>query len=176
MAAGAPHAAEVFAEPLTPAAFAPFGDVIAAGRGAGRDTNLGTAVRFDWTTVLENTRPQAQANLAVFRSTAQALPFRLTLLERHPCSSQVFLPMVCTRFLICVAPDRPDGGPDPRGLRAFVCGPGEGIAFRRGVWHHPILALDGPAEFGMLAWEDGSPRDCEERPLAPPVVVREPRA
>jgi ureidoglycolate lyase len=40
-----------------------------------------------------------------------------------------------------------------------------------GVWHHPILALDGPADFVMLAWEDGSALDCVEHPLAEPVRV-----
>ncbi len=81
--------------------------------------------------------------------------------------------MLCARFLICVAPDDARRRPEVGGLRAFVCGVGEGIALRRGVWHHPILALDGPAEFGMLAWEDGSSADCEEQPLATPIVVRD---
>ena len=30
----------------------------------------------------------------------------------------------------------------------------------RRVWHHPIVALDGPAEFLMLMWEQGDARDC----------------
>jgi ureidoglycolate lyase len=163
----------VVAEPLTPERFAPFGDVVSAGRGAGRDTNLGTAVRFDWTSALESTRPAARANLAVFRSAPQTLPFTYTLLERHPHSTQAFLPMACARFLIGVAPARADGAPDPGGLIAFVGGPGQGFNLRRGVWHHPILALDAPAEFAMLAWEDGSAEDCVEHPLAAPVRVVE---
>jgi ureidoglycolate lyase len=45
------------------------------------------------------------------------------------------------------------------------------VNYRAGVWHHPIIALDGPADFVMLAWEDGTPRDCEERPLSAPLLV-----
>ena len=157
--------------PLTPEAFAPFGDVVSAGLRAGASANQGTAVRFDGAAQLETTRPAARPNLAVFRSIAKTLPFELRLLEKHPCSTQAFLPMLCARFLVCVAPPMPDGSPDVARLVAFLCGPGQGINYQRGVWHHPILALDAPAEFAMLAWEDGGPLDCVEWPLPAPVRI-----
>jgi ureidoglycolate lyase len=162
---------EVQSVPLTPEAFAPFGQVVCAGLSEGKSANQGTAVRCDWSAALESTRPGARPNLAVFRSLAKSLPFEMTLLEKHPCSTQAFLPMACTRFLVCVAPALPGGDPDLDRLLAFLCGPGQGINYRRDVWHHPILALDGPAEFAMLAWEDGSAQDCVEHPLAEPILV-----
>lgn len=163
--------ARVRAEPLAEEAFAPFGDVVWAGKGEGGSANQGTAVRWDRCARLESSRPGATPNLAVFRAAAQPLPLAVRLLERHPCSSQAFLPLVCARFLVVVAPAGADGGPDLARLRAFVCGPGQGINYHRGVWHHPIVALDRPAELAMLAWEDGGPGDCEERPLDQPVWV-----
>ncbi|MDX2010668.1 MAG: ureidoglycolate lyase [Myxococcaceae bacterium] len=163
----------VRAEPLSVEAFQPFGDVVSAGLRAGQAANQGTATRFDWCTELVNARPTARANVSVFRSVAKALPFELRLLERHPCSTQAFLPMVCQRFLVCVAPTAPDGGPALDGLRAFLCGPGQGINYRVGTWHHPIIALEGAADFVMLAFEDGSPQDCVVHPLAASVRVVE---
>lgn len=160
------------AEPLTAAAFAPFGQVVCAGGpAAGKAANQGTAVRFDWAAALENTRPEARPNLAVFRSLPPPLPLSLRLLERHPCSSQAFLPLVCSRFLVCVAPSAADGSPDLAGLRVFVAAPGQGINYRLGVWHHPIVALDAPAEFAMLAWEDGGCDDCVEHWFPAPISV-----
>ncbi len=159
----------VVAEPLTIEAFAPFGDVVSAGLKEGSAANQGTAVRFDHCAQLVNSRPGAAPNLAVFRSAPQALPFTVRLLERHPHSSQAFLPMRCARFLIVVAPG--DELPDVEGLRAFVCGAGQGINYHAGVWHHPIVALDAPAEFAMLAWEDGTAEDCDEQELAEVVLV-----
>jgi ureidoglycolate lyase len=165
----------VVAAALGPVAFAPFGQVIAAGDGVGRSVNLGTADRLDHAARFESTRPEARLNLAVFRAAPQVLPFMVTLLERHPCSTQTFVPLRASRWLVCVAPARPDGAPDPAGLRAFVARGGQGIHFHRGVWHHPIVAFDEPADLVMLAWEDGSPQDCVEFPLAEPVdVVAEP--
>jgi ureidoglycolate lyase len=158
-------------EPLTPAAFAPFGEVLAPGPGGGRDANLGTASRHDRVAALESTRAGAKPNLAIYRSRPQELPLRVTLLERHPHSTQVFAALHAARWLVIVAPDAPDGGPDPLGLRAFVAGPGDAFNYRRGLWHHPIIVLDEPAELLMLAWEDGGAADCEERPLAHPVLV-----
>ena len=157
--------------PLTPEAFAPFGRVVSAGLQPGSSANQGTAVRFDFCTDLTTTRPEAEPNLAVFRSVARALPFDVVLLERHPCSTQVFIPMIVSRYLVCVAPTLPDGGPDVAGLRAFVCQPGQGVAYAPGTWHHPMVALDAPGEFAMLAWEDGGALDCEVRQLGLTVRV-----
>lgn len=161
----------VVIQPLDPVAFAPYGDVISARSRSGKAANQGTAVRFDWAAHLESTRLGARPNLAVFRSTPKALPFRVRLLERHPCSTQAFLPMVCASFLVCVAPSAPDGSPDAARLLAFWCGPGQGVNYHRGVWHHPIVALEEEAEFAMLAWEDGGADDCVEHWLAEPVEV-----
>jgi ureidoglycolate lyase len=162
---------QVVAQPLTVQGFSPYGQVVSAGLGAGTAANQGTAVRFDRAAHLHSTRPAAHANLAVFRSVAKTLPFEVRLLERHPCSTQAFLPMTCERFLVCVAPTLADGSPDIANLQAFLCGPGQGINYAADVWHHPIIAIDGPAEFAMLAWEDGSALDCVELPLAEPVQV-----
>ena len=159
-------------EPLTAAGFAPFGEVISAGLQPGVSANQGTAVRVDWSAQLRSTRAGARPNLAVFRSTPQPLPLALCLLERHPHSTQTFLPMVVTRYLVCVAPTRPDGSPELASLRAFVCGPGQGVNYQAGCWHHPIVALDAVAEFAVLIWEDGSAGDCEEQALPQPILVR----
>jgi ureidoglycolate lyase len=159
------------AQPLTREAFAPFGDVISVELAGGSSANQGTATRYDRIAQLASTRPEAQPNLAVFRSVAKVLPFEVRLVERHPCSTQMFMPLACRRFLIVVCPSDARGEPELSQLRAFVCGPGQGVNYRAGVWHHPIIALEGPADFLMLAWEDGTARDCEERPLSSPLLV-----
>lgn len=158
-------------QPLTAQAFAPFGEVVSAGLKAGSNANQGTAVRFDWCADLVNQRPDAKPNLAVFRSTPVAMPFELKLLERHPKNTQAFLPMITSGFLIVVAPNNSDGLPDATKLLVFYCRAGQGINYKPGVWHHPIIALENPSEFAMLAWEDGSALDCEENYLSQSVFI-----
>ena len=151
----------IASRPLTREAYAAYGDVIAAGReGEGSAANQGTARRFDRLAHLENLRPGAAANVCVFRSTPWTeRPVSIRLLERHPASTQAFVPMNATRFLVVVA----TGGarPDPSTLAAFVATGVQGITYRPGVWHHPLIALDQVTDFACVVWEDGSAGDCE---------------
>ncbi len=155
------------AEPLSPEAFAPFGAVISADRSdvAGRPANQGTAARQDFLTAITDLRPgRARLNVAAFRCAPRGpSPLRLALLEKHPMSTQVFIPMNAARYVVVVAPgiDRPDLS----AARAFVAGPTQGVSYAPGVWHHPMIALDNPTDFTCLVWEDGSADDCVESPF-----------
>lgn len=151
-------------EPVTREAFAPFGQLIEAA-GACSLANQGTAARFDFAARLANLRPDARPNVAVFRAQPRALPLAIRLLERHPGSSQMFVPMTAPRYAVLVAAAGPDGAPDLATLRAFACASNQAINYDAGTWHHPMIALDAPSDFVMLAWEDGTPGDCVEHPL-----------
>lgn len=160
----------VIAAPMTAEAFAPFGELVACGD-QGASANGGTAQRFDWTAKLSSARPDARANMVTVRCVPVALPLELKLLERHPHSSQTFIPMICSRYLVCVAPTNADGTPQLSGLKAFICTPGQAINYHAGTWHHPLVVLDAPAQFAMLVWEDGGMEDCVVYPLPQPEIV-----
>lgn len=158
----------IVARPLTPDAYAPYGEVIAASpRGEpGKPANQGTARRYDRVASIENLRPSgATLNVSVFRcAPRQASPLRVELLEKHPGSTQVFIPMNARRYLVVVA--RGDARPDLSTLAAFVASGAQGISYFPGVWHHPMIALDGSIDFTCLVWEDGSEGDCVEVSLS----------
>ena len=146
-------------EPLTRAAFAPFGDVIAPD-GGGAPINDGTCVRFNDLARVE-TDPAGAAGLSVFRAAPRRLPLRIEALERHPLGSQAFVPLGRRGFIAVVAPQKADaGGPDLRALRAFQAAPGQGVNFHRGVWHHPLIALDETCDF-LVADRIGPGENCE---------------
>jgi ureidoglycolate lyase len=166
-----PRSITLSPEPLTAEAFAPFGDVVEARAARTREANQGTARRHDHLARFESARPKVEANLAIFESRALSLPLPLRLFERHAHSSQLFLPMVAARYLVVVAPHAADGGPDFDNARAFLAGPAQGVNYRAGVWHHPIVALESDATFAMLAWEDGGAEDAEERALPRAMIV-----
>jgi ureidoglycolate lyase len=150
----------IASRPLTPEAYAPYGSVIAAGIGAGKPANQGTARRFDHLVELENLRTGATPNVCVFRSTPwMERPIPIRLLEKHPLSTQVFVPMNATRFLVVVALG--EDLPDLSTLAGFVATGAQGISYRPGVWHHPLIALDAETDFACVVFEDGGSGDCQ---------------
>lgn len=149
-------------QPLTPAAYAPYGNVLMASpRGEpGAPANLGTALRFDDVTDCTNSRgPSAKLKVKVFRSRPVPRERRpLALLEKHPHSTQLFIPMNASRYIALVAlgTDRPDLST----LAAFVAEGPQGISYGPGVWHHPMLTLDSQTDFVVFVHEDGTDEDC----------------
>jgi ureidoglycolate lyase len=154
-------------QPLSRAAFAPFGDVLSvADVDAGIAANQGSATRADFAANIVNLRAHARVNVAVFQSTPRPMPFSLVLLEQHPFSSQLFSPLHVSRYVVIAAPSLPDGAPDTDNVRAFLARSDQAINYAPGVWHHPLIVVDRVASFLMLAHEDGTSGDCTEVPIA----------
>ena len=161
------------AAPLTQAAFARFGSVIEAGRESAA-VNQGRGRRFDLALDLAPTdRRAARLASALYRIEASSLPFAVRVIERHPLSPQFFFPGFAGRFLVCVFDSGDDGEPDLDRACAFIGQRAQGIVYRAGVWHGPLVALDVPAGFLMQMWQCDGPLDCEERILATPFGVAE---
>lgn len=158
---------------LTREAFLPFGDVVIAERADITPimVNFGTAARRDGAGTLKSTRPHARPNLATFRCEPWSrFPVVAESMEKHPCSSQLFVPMKVERYLVVVAPGLE--APELDGLRAFVAEPGQGVIYGPGVWHMPLIVFgSAPAEFVMFVWEDGTPEDCVVARLSEPVEI-----
>jgi ureidoglycolate lyase len=156
----------ITAEPLRVEAFAPFGDVLEAPPAPGRHF-FGDG--------LANRRPSAAPSLAVACVPPLAsLPLVATRMERHEFSSQSFLALEVSRWLVIVAPKAGDGRPDTARARAFVAGPGQGVTYRVDTWHHPLTVLDRPARFAVLIWLENSKTDEEFVTLETPFTVQVP--
>lgn len=95
----------------------------------------------------------------------------IKFLERHPHSTQTFMPMKAGRWLVLVAPDAADGSPDLAGLRAFVAGQEQSICIARNAWHAPLTVLDRPSEFGMIMWKSTAGTDGVVHHLETPISV-----
>jgi ureidoglycolate lyase len=147
-------------EPLDAAAYAPFGTVVEARAHGGAPANQGTARRFDHLGPVEALRAHAPWNLCTFRCAPRDLTrFEVKLLERHPRSTQLFVPMNAGRFLVVVAQGT-EAAPDLGTVRAFLANGRQGITYYPGVWHHPLLAMDHETDFACLVSEDGGEEDC----------------
>ena len=155
------------AAPLTAAAFAPFGDVIETEGQAHYPINAGTAQRYNDLAKVEVSAAGGRPLISILSAEPVVLPLRLRLMERHPLSSQAFIPLSSTPFLVVVAPP---GALDIECIRAFRSNSRQGVNYRTGTWHHPLLALERTSEF-LIVDRDGEGSNCDEISLEEKEIV-----
>ena len=111
---------------LTARDFDPFGEVIETAGHTARWINDGSCERFDDLARVDVLAEGGRPLISIFRALPQALPFRVRVLERHPLSSQAFIPLNGLPFLVIVAEagDMPivQRLPPPGAARAIVRG------------------------------------------------------
>lgn len=155
-------------EPLNPDDFAPFGDVIHTATAVRPFTiNDGNTERYHDLAALEP-GPEGRIIVSLFRALPRALPFTITMMERHPLASQAFIPVSGRPWLAVVAP--PGKPPQASELRLFLCQDDQGVNYAPGVWHHPILALDAVSDFIVLD-RDGPGDNCDVSALAQAALI-----
>ena len=154
-------------EPLSAAAFAPFGDVLEAAGAPDMIINQGHCERFHDRALLDF-GPGGRAGISIFRAEPRALPYTLDLIERHPEGSQAFIPMSQHEWLVTVAQD--DHGAPGR-IRAFIAAPGQGVNLHRGTWHGVLTPLHAPGLFAVVD-RIGPTENLQEYECPSPYVIQ----
>lgn len=149
-------------EPLTAAAFAPFGDVLEASGTPDKMINQGLCGRFHDRARLDF--GDAKAGISIFHAEPRSLPYTLDLVERHPEGSQAFLPMTEHPFLVIVTTDPKDTP------RAFLTNGAQGINLARGTWHGVLTPLHAPGLFAVVD-RIGTTANLEEHQFSSPWTV-----
>jgi ureidoglycolate lyase len=153
--------------PLTREAFRQFGDVIDASGPADDLANGGAAQVYRDRVAAGLEAAGCRIRFNVVRTAPQRLPLKIELLERHPLSSQTFSPLAGADWLVVVAP----AGPlDPDAVVAFRVFQGQGVNYRRGVWHHPLIALERESDF-LVIDRAGEGANLEIERLAGPLLI-----
>ena len=149
---------------LTRAAFAPFGDVIELDGARHFPINGGTTERYHDLATVDVGEQGGRPLISVFRGQPRALPIEITMMERHPLGSQAFLPLTQASYLVVVAPAGPF---DSAQMRAFWTEGWQGVNYAKGVWHHPLLALERISDF-VVVDRGGEAHNCDELVLPEP--------
>ena len=163
----------VKAEPLSAAAFAPFGELLAAGERTPDFTGISSA---GWrVSFAADSAPEVM----FYRSRYAGLRFRV--LERHHHVTQSFIPLGRVPAVVAVAPPTPrDTLPDPRDVRAFILDGAAGYMLHAGTWHSPdryplypphadvVIITDHATQYELETnsggpWERTEAVDCSER-------------
>ncbi|MFT7596076.1 MAG: ureidoglycolate lyase [Paracoccaceae bacterium] len=155
-------------EPLTAAAFAPYGDVIEVSGAPDKLINQGLCGRHHDLATLDFS--DGRAGISLFDAKARAFPYVVDMVERHPAGSQAFIPVSQVPFLVIVATDN---GGTPVDLRAFVTAPGQSINLHRGVWHGVLAPINAPGQY-MVVDRIGAGDNLQEFWLETHYVVETP--
>ena len=133
-------------EPLTRAAFAPFGEVIEMEGSAHITINQGFTERFNDLAFVDVAMEGGATNVSLFLGQPRPDPIAIRLMERHPLGSQIFIPLQDRPWLVLVAGDARDF----ESYRAFTATGRQGVNYARNVWHHPLLVLDPDSRFAIV--------------------------
>lgn len=158
---------DIAIQPLTAAAFAPFGEVLEASGEPDRLINQGLCGRFHDLATIDIR--DGRAGISLFRSETRALPYALEMVERHPLGSQAFVPMSFDPFLVIVAPE---AGGIPGTPLAFRTAPGQGVNIARACWHGVLTPLHAPGLFAVID-RIGEGANLEEHWFDQPWTVRD---
>ena len=159
-------------QPLTADAFALFGDVVQSAAVSDKGMNDARFARFDDLVGLDiATEPPGRASISIARcNTPSALPYRVVMMERHPLGSQAFIPLQEFEFVVVVAP--PGDTLDESRIHAFRSNGRQGINYRRGTWHMPLIALQKGQKF-LVIDRLGEGNNCEQVDLVTPCLLED---
>ena len=157
----------ILIEPLTPEAFAPFGQVIQKEGADHYPINGGMTERYHDLARVELGGVHPRPLISIFRGQPYELPLSLRLVERHPLGSQAFFPLGDLPFLVIVADDL-SGIPDVP--RAFLTAPGQGVNISMNTWHGVLTPLHGVSEF-LVVDRGGDGNNLEEHHFDVPHTV-----
>lgn len=154
-------------EPLTPEAFAPFGDVVEAAGALPILINEGFATRRNTGAVVDVSREAGRVQVAIFEAKPRPLPIEIRMMERHPLGSQLFYPLQTQDWLVVVCADPHV----PQSYRAFRASGRQGVNYAANVWHHPLLVFSENERF-LVIDRAGPAQNLEEVWLEPAHVLR----
>jgi ureidoglycolate lyase len=149
---------EIMPKTLTRENFATFGDVIEVNDKAKNfSINDGFTQRYHDLAKVDVTQEDGRTLINIFRSTPLEQPVNIKMMERHPLSSQAFIPMGQQPYLVVVAPK---GELDITKIEVFLASSNQGVNYHKGTWHHYCLALHQVSDF-IVVDRGGAGDNCD---------------
>ena len=120
--------------------FNTYGDLISTNDINPIDINAGYAKRFDNLADLNTSKDGGKTIVSIFSALKRTFPMTVNMMEKHPLGSQAFIPMKETTFLCFVAPL--GESPDINKIQSFIIPPKNGINYKPGIWHFPLISTE----------------------------------
>ena len=120
--------------------FSKYGDLISSDDINPMDINAGYAKRFDNLANINTSKDEGKTIVSIFSALKRTFPMKIDMMEKHPLSSQAFIPMKETTFLSFVAPL--GEFPDVSKIQSFIIPSRKGINYKPGIWHFPLISTE----------------------------------
>ena len=120
--------------------FSKYGQLVSTQDLESQNINAETTKSFYDLVNIEIYGDDKKCRVNIFKSIKRNFPLEINILENHPLSSQAFIPLQKTNFIVVVAPISSE--PDINLIETFLISPEEGINFKPKVWHFPLIAIE----------------------------------
>ena len=120
--------------------FKKFGQIIDTSKKKYLRINNGFAKRYDNLGKIDTSTKMGTTIVSIFSAKKRRFPMKIDMMEKHPLSSQAFIPMKETTFLAFVAPQ--GESPEIDKIQSFIIPPKTGINYKPGIWHFPLISTE----------------------------------
>ena len=149
--------------------FADFGDVIEVQENAPfMNINQGFTERYHDLARVDVEQQNGRTLINIFRSTPLPMPIQVNVMERHPLSSQAFMPLSNNPYLVVVSKA---GEFNEAAVKVFLAQANQGVNYHAGTWHHFCLALHDTSDF-LVIDRGGKGNNCDEIMLEEPLSIQ----
>lgn len=154
-------------KPLTSKQFAPFGKVIEKYPHTGNTDrcytiNEGFATRHHGLAIADI--EGGATGISIFAAKPRTTPVELVMMEYHPLGTQAFMGLSNEPYLVAVA-EAGKTNLRAEDIHVFIAQPDQGVQYSKGVWHHPLLALNKPCDFLVMDRIGGDGNNCIEQDI-----------
>jgi len=134
--------------PLNEKDFISYGDVLSTQNSDFIVINDGYAQKHFNLATLDATQNGGKSALHIYVAKQREFPLKINMLEKHPCFSQAFIPRSTQPFLVLVCLG--EESPDLNTLQAFITNGNQGVHYKKGVWHFPLISIENDEQFIVL--------------------------
>ena len=120
--------------------FSKYGQLISTKDIESKNINSNTTKSFFDLANIQILGKDKNCRINIFKAKKRNFPLEINMLEKHPFSSQVFLPLDKDPFFVIVCPA--SSKPDLNNLKIFKIENGNGVNFKPEVWHFHLISIN----------------------------------
>jgi len=128
--------------------FESYGDVLSTENSSSIIINNGFAEKHYNLCSMDSNENGGKSALHLYVAKKRAFPLQINMLEKHPYFSQAFIPRSNNAFIAVVSLGT--NKPDLSTLKAFITDGNQGVHYKRGTWHFPLISIKNNEQFIVI--------------------------